>query len=143
MISDSLFLLAAAGDGAALDPLWWHKWVTLGMLGIMLFAMVRNVVPPDAAFMGGLVVVVATGIITPEEAFHGLSNHGVITVGAMFIVAAGMRETGALYVLVSRLLGCETSLRAALARITGPAAAVSAFKRRVSLAGWLRLAAER
>ena len=127
MISDSLFLLAAAGDGGALDPLWWHKWVTLGMLGIMLFTMVRNVVPPDAAFMGGLVVVVATGIITPGEAFHGLSNHGVITVGAMFIVAAGMRETGALHMLVSRLLGSETSLRAALARITGPASALSAF----------------
>lgn len=105
----------------------WHRWLTLGMLAIMLFGLVRNIVPPDVAFMGGLVVVTLAGVITPEQAFSGLSNHGLITVGALFIVAAALRETGALHMMVSQLLGQDTSPRAALARITYPAAAISGF----------------
>lgn len=119
--------ILAAGSVASETGVWWHKWLTLGMLVAMLVGMVRNLAPPDVVFMGGLVVVVATGIVTPEEAFHGLSNHGMITVGAMFVVAAGMRETGALHMVVSRLLGLRTTPRSALARITAPAATISAF----------------
>ena len=103
MINSVCILSAAVPDGAA--PLLWQKWVTLGVLALMLVGMTRNLVPPDVAFLGGLVIVVLTGVVSPDEAFHGLSNHGMITVGAMFIVAAGMRETGALHMLVSRLLG--------------------------------------
>jgi di/tricarboxylate transporter len=105
----------------------WQAWLTLGLLCLMFLALVRNLIPPDVAFMGGLAVVVTTGIITPDDAFHGFSNHGMITVAAMFVVAAGLRETGALHMLVSRILGSETSERAALARMTCPAAGLSAF----------------
>jgi di/tricarboxylate transporter len=117
-----------AEGGATADAVaWWHPWMTLLMLVVMLAALVRNLVPPDVAFMGGLLVVVTVGIITPEEAFKGLSNPGLITVGALFIVAAGLRETGALHVAVTRVLGAETTLRAALARLMLPSAGMSAF----------------
>jgi di/tricarboxylate transporter len=105
----------------------WHAWATLAVLALMLLALVRNLLPPDVTFMGGLVLVAALGIVTPAEAFHGLSNPGLVTVGALFIVAAGLRETGALHVAVSRLLGSETTLRVALARLLFPAAGMSAF----------------
>jgi len=105
----------------------WHKWLTLAMLAIMLVGLVRNLAPPDVVFMGGLVVVAVAGVIDPHQAFAGLSNQGLITVGALFIVAAGLRETGALHMLVSRLLGQQSSPRAALTRMTFPAAAISGF----------------
>ena len=119
--------ILATSDFLRESPIWWHRWVTLATLVLMFLGMARNWVPPDVAFVGGVVIVVATGIVTPEQAFHGLSNHAVITVGAMFIVAAGMRETGALHLLVTRLLGSQTSIRSAVARITCPASAMSAF----------------
>ena len=105
----------------------WQAWLTLIVLGLMFYALVRSLIPPDVAFMGGLVIVVATGIITPKQAFEGLSNHGLITVGALFIVAAGLRETGALHMVVSRLLGNRTGEKTALARMMFPTAALSAF----------------
>ncbi len=119
--------MLAAG---ALEPtvtLWWHKWATLIVLALMLYALIRSLVPPDVVFMGGLVMVVALRIISPADAFHGLSNPGLVTVGALFIVAAGLRHTGALHMVVSRLLGLNTSLRAALARLMAPAALMSGF----------------
>ena len=105
----------------------WEAILTLSVLVLMLVALVRSWLPPDAAFTGGLVTVVAVGVITPEQAFHGLSNHGLVTVGAMFVVAAGLRETGALHVLVTRLLGVGTGVRAALGRMMVSSAGVSAF----------------
>ncbi len=120
-------LFAASQMTVAANPQWWHLWATLALLALILFALVRNILPPDVAFLGGLVVVVALRIITPEQAFHGLSNHGLVTVGAMFVVAAGLRETGALHMFVSRVLGNETTLRTALARLVFPAAGMSAF----------------
>ncbi len=101
--------------------------MTLSVLALMLLALVKSWLPPDAAFTGGLVTVVAAGVITPEQAFHGMSNHGLVTVGAMFVVAAGLRETGALHVLVTRLLGVGTGVRAALGRMMVSSAGVSAF----------------
>jgi len=123
----NLVTMLATTGATAEAAAWWHPWVTLLMLMVMLVALVRNLVPPDVAFMGGLVVVVTVGIITPEEAFKGLSNPGLITVGALFIVAAGLRETGALHVAVTRVLGADTGLRAAIARLMFPAAGMSAF----------------
>jgi di/tricarboxylate transporter len=105
----------------------WEAILTLGVLTLMLIVLVRSWLPPDAAFTVGLVIVVAAGVITPEQAFHGLSNHGLVTVGAMFVVAAGLRETGALHMLVSRLLGVGTGVRAALGRMMISSAGVSAF----------------
>jgi len=119
-------ILASAAAGASDVPAW-HPWVTLAVLLFMLLALIRNAAPPDVTFLGGLVIVAALRIITPEEAFHGLSNPGLVMVAALFIVAAGLRETGALHLAVTRLLGVNTSLRAALARLMFPVAAISGF----------------
>jgi len=128
MTFDLFNLLAASTtEAGSVTTAPWHMWLTLGMLLLMLFGLVRNIVPPDVAFMGGLVVVAAAGVISPGQAFAGLSNQGLVTVGALFIVAAGLRETGALHLMVSRLLGNDTSERSALARIMVPSAAMSAF----------------
>jgi len=67
------------------------------------------------------------GVLTVPEAFSGFSNIGVLTVGALFVVVAGLRETGGIDWVVQRVLGRPTSVRSALARITLPATAFSAF----------------
>jgi hypothetical protein len=37
-----------------------------------------------------------TGVLKPEEAFAGFANTGLMTIAALSIVAAGLRETGAI-----------------------------------------------
>ena len=76
--------------------------ITVGLFMALLF---RRDVPCDLLFLGGLILVVVLGIITPEQALAGFANSGVITVGALFIVAAGLRKTGVLDFIGNLLLG--------------------------------------
>lgn len=85
---------------------------------IVLLA-VKNL-PPDAVFLGILIIVMLIGIVTPEEAVVGFSNQGMLTIGALYIVAAGLRETGAVQFVVKRILGRPNGLASVQAKIIGP-----------------------
>ena len=69
----------------------------------------------------------ATGILTASEALSGFSNSGLITVAAMFVVAAGIHGSGGVDLLVNKLLGRPGSVRAALGRIFAPVVLLSGF----------------
>jgi di/tricarboxylate transporter len=97
--------------------------VVLVTLGLMLF------VPraPDMAMIGGCVLLLAAGVITPAEALKGMSNEGMITVAALFVVAAAVERTGALAAIVDRVLGRPRSLAAAQLRTMVGPGLLSAF----------------
>lgn len=40
---------------------------------------------PDLVMLGSVVVLMAVGIITPDEAFKGMSNEGMLTVAALLL----------------------------------------------------------
>jgi di/tricarboxylate transporter len=67
------------------------------------------------------------GVLSTKEALGGLSNEGMITVAVLFIVAAGIRETGAMAWVASGLLGRAKSVSVAQARVLIPTTALSAF----------------
>ena len=46
--------------------------------------------------MGGIAALLAFGVVTPAQAFAGFSNEAVFTVGALFVIAAGIQKTRAL-----------------------------------------------
>jgi di/tricarboxylate transporter len=81
----------------------------------------------EIVMLGVLVIMLVTGILKPEEAVKGFSNTGVITVAFLYVVAAGLQETGAVTLLTSRLLRRPKSALEAQARIVAPVAALSAF----------------
>lgn len=62
-----------------------------------------------------------------ETAFAGFANPGVISIAALYIVAAGIRETGAVFFLINRLLGIPKTLTSAHLRLMLPVATVSGF----------------
>ena len=82
---------------------------------------------PDMVMIGGVVLLLAAGVITPVEALKGMSNEGMITVAALFVVAAAVERTGALAALVDRALGRPRSLAAAQVRTMVGPALLSAF----------------
>lgn len=79
--------------------------ITLVILAVTLFALIREYGPPDLIFVGALVALVLTRVLKPAEAFAGFSSPSVLMVGALFMVAAAMRETGAMDAIGQRLLG--------------------------------------
>ncbi|MDZ4813157.1 MAG: SLC13 family permease [Pseudomonadota bacterium] len=61
---------------------------------VLLF--VRERFPPDIVALLVLIALVVFGLVTPHEGISGFSSPATITVGAMFVLSAGLRETGAL-----------------------------------------------
>ena len=93
----------------------------------MLIALVLEVLAPDAILFLSLGVLFLTGVLTPQEAFQGFSNQGMLTVGVLFIVAFAAQSSGILEVLANRIMGAGTGRRRSILRMTAPVAALSAF----------------
>ena len=98
----------------------WEAWFTLAVVVIVLVALVRDVVAPAAAMVGGMVAVLVAGIVTPEEAFAGFANPAPITVAALFVLARAVEKTGALTPVVRMTLGATVGMRRSLARLVFP-----------------------
>lgn len=100
--------------------------VILLVLICLVLLIVKNY-PADAVFLGLLTVFVVSGIASPTEALVGFSNEGMLTVGALYIVASGLRETGGVQVIVKRLLGRPRQIWKIQAKIFAPVVGLSAF----------------
>ena len=74
----------------------WDAYYTLGALVLMTAALVKGVARADLVLMGTLGLLLVAGVVAPMEAFVGFSNPAVITIGALFVVAAGVERTRAL-----------------------------------------------
>jgi len=92
-------------------------WVTVATVVLIFVALVVNLAPVDFLFLAGAAFLAAYGVITPSEAFAGFSNPGVLTVAVLFVVAAGLRETGVLDYVGYRVLGRAGSARSAMRRL--------------------------
>lgn len=78
--------------------------LVLLIIVLMLVALAREMMRPGLILFTALIIFMATGIITPEEAIAGFSNKGMITVGILFLVSEGVRQSGALNILASTVL---------------------------------------
>jgi di/tricarboxylate transporter len=110
-----------------MDALDFQGWFTLGVVVVMLGAMFRGIAAPDLIMMSGLLVLALVGVLTPEETFSGFANPAMMTVGALFILSAAMRETGALEISLGRLFGKSKTEVVAMVRTLPVLAGLSAF----------------
>ncbi|MEX2345310.1 MAG: SLC13 family permease [Balneolaceae bacterium] len=98
---------------------------------IILFAafllLILKNVPADFVFIGALTVIIVLNLVPVQDALVGFSNEGMLTVAALYVVAYGMKETGAIQFIIQKLLGRTRSEGTAQARITGPVMLMSAF----------------
>ncbi|MFM9958939.1 MAG: SLC13 family permease [Phycisphaerales bacterium] len=118
---------AAVSTGGGAGVPGWEAWVTLGVIALMLSLLAAGRFGADIVLMGAVLMLVLSGIITPGEAVAGFSNAGVLTVGFLYVLATGLKETGAMTLLTSALLGRPRSALGAQARLIGPVAVLSAF----------------
>jgi len=67
------------------------------------------------------------GVLGPVEALAGFANPGVITIATLYVVAAGLKETGAVQWIARLLLGHPKNQRAAQLRMIAPTGVLSGF----------------
>jgi len=95
----------------------WQGWfslvLTFSSLAILLFTSAS----PHIVMMGALVLLSITGVLTATEALLGFANPGLITIAAMFVVAAGLNASGGIELLVNKALGQPENLRSAMLKI--------------------------
>ncbi|MBM41512.1 MAG: SLC13 family permease [Acidobacteria bacterium] len=101
--------------------------LTFVVLAVMVWALARELAAPSATVLTGVIVLLVAGVITPAEAFAGLSNPAPITVAALYVLARAVEKTGALQPLVAGTLGAGDGRSAGLARLLIPAAAMSSL----------------
>lgn len=102
-------------------------WIVLGIILCCLALLISTSISVDIILFAGLAVIFIFGIIPAEHALSGFSNEGMLTVAALYIVAAGLRETGAIQFLVQRVMGNAKTARKAQLRIMSPVMVMSAF----------------
>lgn len=105
----------------------WEAWFAIAVVVLCLGTLTTNRVPPDMVMMGGLTLLLVSGILTPPEALSGLSNEGLATVAVLYIVVTGLSETGAVSWIVHSVLGRPRNLVHAQTRLMLPVATMSAF----------------
>lgn len=104
----------------------WQAWFTLATTALTVLALARDWVAPATAMMGGAVVLLLAGVVSPAEAFAGFGNPAPMTVAALYILARAVEKTGLLNPFVYSLMG-KRGGRATLLRLLVPAAFASAF----------------
>jgi di/tricarboxylate transporter len=100
---------------------------TTAVVFIVLAVLIFTEQPTDLVLFAAVLVLLLAGIIDRKEALAGFANDGMITVGALFVVAGGLRSTGAVHKLSAILLGAPSSDRVSLMRLMFPVAGASAF----------------
>ncbi|SDR82287.1 Di-and tricarboxylate transporter [Halopseudomonas litoralis] len=96
----------------------------IALVAIILFATERLRI--DAVALLVLSALAILGLVNPDEALGGFSNQATITVAAMFILAAGLQNSGALSG-IGRLLGQARSPMVFLLILFGVLAVVAPF----------------
>jgi di/tricarboxylate transporter len=110
-------------------------WFAAAVLVAIVVALAKDWLGPDAIMGLGLAAcIVVLPFLVPagrnfgiEAAVGGFGNTGVLTVAALFIVAAGIKETGGMGRIMPVMLGKSRTVALTMIRLMVPTSFVSAF----------------
>lgn len=102
-------------------------YATLTILILTFLTLMKTRVPPAAVFLAALTAAMTLDLAPLPRLLSGFSNSGMLTVAALFVVAAGMYSTGAVSRIIDRLVGNPGTTLSAQTRILPAMAAGSAF----------------
>ncbi len=104
-----------------------HAGLTLVVIVAIFGSLALTQLATDLVMLAGLTVLLIGGVLSPREALAGFANEGVMTVGILYVVVAGLRDTGAMSALAQEWFGRPRSVAAAQLRMMLPVAGMSAF----------------
>ncbi|MGB7086156.1 MAG: SLC13 family permease [Phormidesmis sp.] len=120
-------LAIALQDSAFASTLSWQAWLAIALTALAFIGNAFTSLPADIVFLGSAAILFLTGILDEKAALAGFSNAGVITVGVLYIVVAGLQQTGALQWVSQQVLGMPKTPSRALVRLMLPVMGASAF----------------
>lgn len=101
--------------------------LTLTVVGCVIGLLIFTRIASDVVMIAGVTVLMLAGVLTRDQALSGLANEGMVTVGVLYIVVAGLESTGATAWIAHHLLGHPKSLARAQLRMMGQVTTVSGF----------------
>jgi di/tricarboxylate transporter len=111
-----------------------EAWITIIIVVLMIGALVRNIAGPEVILLGGLTILMTIGSVTgwaglpsPTQAVASFGNDGLITVAVLYVVTAGLIQTGGVNLIAGPIMGRPKSLTVAQGRMMLPVAGLSAF----------------
>ncbi|HXE66047.1 MAG TPA: SLC13 family permease [Rhodanobacteraceae bacterium] len=81
----------------------WQAWATAVIILVAMALFASERVRVDLVALITLGLLVALGIVSPEQALSGFSNEATVTVAAMFALAIGIERSGALDPIINLL----------------------------------------
>ncbi|SHE97091.1 TrkA-C domain-containing protein [Mariniphaga anaerophila] len=103
-------------------------YIVLAVVILTIGALAKELMRPGLVFFSSAVILMSTGIISSNELLAGFSNKGMITVGVLFLVSEGVRQSGILNRLAQTYLPRKRGRMVFLIpRIMLPVSVLSAF----------------
>jgi di/tricarboxylate transporter len=104
-----------------------HAWIMVAILAGLFALLAWDRFPSWLVFMGTLTACMTFQLAPPDALLKGFGNVGVVTVAALFPVAAGMYSTGAITLVSRHVIGQPKTLGVAQLRILPPITIGSGF----------------
>lgn len=112
-------------------------WFASFVVVVVFAALVRGKHEPYLVMLAGVTVLLLSGVLNVSESLAGFSNPGLVTIGVLYVVAAGLRQTGTLAYFARRVLGRPSTTRQAQSRLALPVMVGSAFLNNTPLVAML------
>lgn len=80
-------------------------WITVVVIVLTLAALISEKISAEVVMLTSLTALLLTEVLTPAQGLAGFANEGMVTVAAMYVIAAGLRETGAIDLVTTPLFG--------------------------------------
>lgn len=112
----------------------WEAWLTLAVAAGLLIGLALRLAATDLLAVSGLAVLMlaqdltgSTRLPTAQESLAGFGSTGLITIGLLFAVVAGLELTGGTTLATGWFLGRAAGLADAQLRLLVPVALISGF----------------
>lgn len=103
-------------------------YFVLAVIILMLIALAKEVMRPGLILFSAIIILMIGGAINSKEVLAGFSNKGMITIGILFVISEGVRQSGALNKLATTFLPRRRgNIRLLFFRLMFPISFISAF----------------
>lgn len=103
-------------------------YIVIAIVFVTIIALAKEIMRPGLIFFSAATILMATGIISDKEVLAGFSNKGMITIGILFLVSEGIRQSGILNRLAQTYLPRKRRKMVSLIpQIMLPVSVLSAF----------------
>lgn len=102
-------------------------WFVVFVVILVFVLQVCTKLPSDLVFLGGMGLLLVSGVIPAGAVLGSFSSSTVVLIGALFVVISGLVHTGFLQWVVRYCLGTPKTYHKAVIRLMLPVAALSSF----------------